>query len=626
MSRRATLALALLLLLGATIPAAASAQADQFCFEATGYCISGRIREFWAQNDGLRVFGLPISPLREERIEGQALQVQWFERNRLELHPENARPYDVLIGRLGDDRLVQEGQAWETYPKSTPQADCRFFPETGHNACGAILRAWRSLGIELDGRPGTSEAESLALIGLPLTGPRTMTLGDGRQYTVQWFERARLEIHSEFAPPNDVLFGLLGNEVQAIQARVWEPDNAVRFTPSDGSERLLFESNHFIDTGLFPGADPFQISYIHAMNPSGALRDLITRNHAFKDEGPVFSPDGQRIAFWSPRAGGLPDIYTVERDGANLTRLTDHSTADGYPAWSPDGTRIAFASERDGDWEIYVMNADGSGQTNISRSPDTIDRAPSWSPDGSQIVFESAAFGQPGEIVVIRADGTGWKNISDTPDAEEANPVWSPDGQLIAFETTRTGNREIFVMGPDGSNPRNLTNHPADDLQPAWSPDGSRLAFETDRDGNREIYLMMRDGSGQTNVSNTPADDRNPSWAGPLSIPADPCPDVPDPINARVRPAKCISANQGLQIDIFGFLAGSRFEFRVTPDGGAPQPGTANGVVDERGERTNISFAPGTIPPGRWRIQFVFFDPDTGLQFYGSTVSIRVTP
>ncbi len=87
------------------VPARAAAR----CFPETGQCIDGRIREFWEQNGGLPVFGFPVAPQREEQVEGRPVQVQWFERNRLELHPENPRPYDVLLGRLGADRLAPAG-------------------------------------------------------------------------------------------------------------------------------------------------------------------------------------------------------------------------------------------------------------------------------------------------------------------------------------------------------------------------------------------------------------------------------------------------------------------------------------------------------------------------------------
>jgi hypothetical protein len=215
-----------LALLVAWAPRPASAQAEQRCFPETGHCIAGRIREFWERNGGLPVFGLPIGPQAEEQIEGRTLQVQWFERNRLELHPESQPPYDVQIGRLGADRLAQQGRDWFTFPQSAAQEGCRFFPETGHNVCGPILAAWRASGLDLDGQRGVGEAESLALFGLPLSDAMSETLGDGRSYTVQWFERARFELHPENQPPYDVLLGLLGSELRAQPAPAPQPTPA----------------------------------------------------------------------------------------------------------------------------------------------------------------------------------------------------------------------------------------------------------------------------------------------------------------------------------------------------------------------------------------------------------------
>jgi len=200
----------IVLLLCAGLPhSIARAQAGERCFPETGFCIAGRIRSFWEQNGGLPVFGFPIGPQQEQIIEGRPYQVQWFERNRLELHPENAPPYDVLLGRLGVDRLTQQGRDWTRFAQSQPQPGCRFFPETGHNACGEILAAWRASGLEFDGRRGTSEPESLALFGLPVSEPQTEMV-EGQSYTVQWFERARFELHPENRPPYTVLLGRLG--------------------------------------------------------------------------------------------------------------------------------------------------------------------------------------------------------------------------------------------------------------------------------------------------------------------------------------------------------------------------------------------------------------------------------
>jgi len=86
------------------------------------------------------------------------------------------------------------------------------FPETGVAVEGAFLRHWRAHGLDL-GDPGVSGRESLALFGYPLAPPRRETLG-GRDYLVQYFERARFELHPEHAPPHDVLLGQLGRQIR----------------------------------------------------------------------------------------------------------------------------------------------------------------------------------------------------------------------------------------------------------------------------------------------------------------------------------------------------------------------------------------------------------------------------
>lgn len=87
-----------------------------------------------------------------------------------------------------------------------------------------------------------------------------------------------------------------------------------------------------------------------------------------RDTSPVYSPDGQQVAFVR-RQHDHWEIYRVDADGGNLRRLTDTpARADGTvansvsPAWSPDGRSIAFLTDRNGAWEIWIMAANGSGQ------------------------------------------------------------------------------------------------------------------------------------------------------------------------------------------------------------------------------------------------------------------------
>jgi TolB protein len=87
------------------------------------------------------------------------------------------------------------------------------------------------------------------------------------------------------------------------------------------------------------------------------------------------------------------------------------------------------------------------------------------------------------------------------------------DGTEIAFFGDRDGNAEIYVMNPDGTGLRRLTEEPTDDVLPAWSPDGAKIAFVSSRDGNEELYVMNADGTHVTRLTNDPSDDVDPVWS-----------------------------------------------------------------------------------------------------------------
>ena len=175
---------------------------DAICFpDKTDYCIAGRFRQHWERNGGLPLNGYPLSDEFTQTLEdGKPYTVQYFERVRLEYHPEFQAPNDVLLGQFGRRILAEVPDA----PTAAvpPAAGARHFPETGHTLRGSFLDYWQATG-------------GLAQHGYPLSEVFTQRLEDGREYQVQYFERARFEVHPEIRGANNVLLGQFGRRILA---------------------------------------------------------------------------------------------------------------------------------------------------------------------------------------------------------------------------------------------------------------------------------------------------------------------------------------------------------------------------------------------------------------------------
>ena len=91
----------------------------------------------------------------------------------------------------------------------------------------------------------------------------------------------------------------------------------------------------------------------------------------------------------------------------------------------------------------------------------------------------------------------------------------APTTSKILFTSARDGNRDVYIMNPDGSEQVNLTRHRADDQQAVWSPTGEKILFISDRGGVRDLYLMNPDGSNVRRVfrRKTEIFRDSPSWS-----------------------------------------------------------------------------------------------------------------
>lgn len=585
------LTLCCLAMLCSVIPT--QAQTDERCFEITGYCISGSIRAYWEANGGLPVFGYPTSSQQSWTVEGRNLDVQWFERDRLEIQPEGY----VTAGRLGARLLELRGTPWETFAKTEgPLEQCAYFAETGHNLCPPFSGYWEANG-------------GLERFGYPITEPFTEEV-EGQPLTVQYFERRRMEWHPEIPA---VLLGLLGNEVRNAPPPVacaydvapglgvhlaedWTPRLYLGCPAPDYiiTEGLSNAVEQYFERGVMlyirpPGAaagyvyvittTPLPVIWqrfadtwtegepesagetppanliepkrgfgkiwreqpgvrealgwaVSAERPTQALVQrfqngevvwLVDTDYVYSMYGELYN---QRLVSATSRglvannagrivftAGTLDsrEIYMINPNGDIKINLSRHPADDYAPTWSPDNTRMAFVSERDINAEIYLVDPNVGIPANLTNNPG-IDRSPDWSPDGSWIAFESDRSGNT-DIFVMQHDGANVVNLTNNS-AADAFPAWSPDSSRIAFVSDRAGGPAIFVMNIDGSAVTRLTQTAIPTSAPVWSPDGNRVAFvATGTNGVTDIFLVNADGSGLTNLTDSAAREFDPDWS-----------------------------------------------------------------------------------------------------------------
>jgi Tol biopolymer transport system component len=265
------------------------------------------------------------------------------------------------------------------------------------------------------------------------------------------------------------------------------------------------------------------------------------------DDPPVLSPDGTMIAFASKAAingsnngtaSSSYNIFVVSASGGTPTALTQNTNASldsRGPVWSPDGTMIYFYSKTalNGTWNgtanantnIWRVNANGTGMIALTSDNNASlpSQTPAISPDGTALCYvskEKIGVTTPSSFNIwkMNYDGTakGYLTSNTAASLDSLNCKWSSDGADIVFQSkmkvagVTASSYNIWTMSSSGLNQVALTTNTAaslDSQMPSYSPDDTHIVFYSLQNvnsvssGSNNIWIMKSDGTSQTAIT-----------------------------------------------------------------------------------------------------------------------------
>ena len=242
-----------------------------------------------------------------------------------------------------------------------------------------------------------------------------------------------------------------------------------------------------------------------------------------RESFPALSPDGSHIAFtWGGEKDDNPDIYVRLIEGGNPVRVTDSPAEDLNPVWSPDGQTLAFyrhEPEADG---LYLVSALGGAERKLTTvyanrfhfGPYTwLD----WSPDGKGLVVTDKSSAQEPFSLYLLDPERGEKRRLTTPPATvigDCSPAFSPDGKMLAFvRVVGAAVGDVYLVPTSGGEATRLTldNQCINDL--AWTPDGRKIVFSSRRDGIDRLWEVPVNGGPLQLFSAAGNQVRNPNFS-----------------------------------------------------------------------------------------------------------------
>ena len=332
-----------------------------------------------------------------------------------------------------------------------------------------------------DAVPGGSEGARVAVLSLE-TGERHVVVEDG--------------YNARYVPTGHLIFGR-GDALWGV------PFDVDRLAVN-GTESLVLQGIEVnTQLGILPLSTSADGALVyrpgHAVTIGGQLSTLVWVDRQGREEPlglppraytpPAISPDGTRVAVGAVDQDLDIWIWHVMRE--TLTRLTFDPAGDGEPLWTPDGQRIAFSSSRGGPENLYWRAADGTGHVERLTESPNIHEPSVVSSDGTRLVFTEFT-GASGDLTVLSLGGDRTATpLLQTAAFSERNATLSPDDQWIAYDSDESGLVEVYVRPfPNLADGRWQISQ-GGGMHPLWRPDGREL-FYRDPSGRRLMAVSIQ--------------------------------------------------------------------------------------------------------------------------------------
>ena len=197
---------------------------------------------------------------------------------------------------------------------------------------------------------------------------------------------------------------------------------------------------------------------------------------------PRLSPDGSRIAVQvADSRRGNRDIWIYEAERGLAQRLTEDPLDAVSPVWSPEGDRIAFGSGREGPIDIYVKPTEAAGIEELLLHEKGVQLPQDWAPDGSAIVYEDYSPGRSPQRQLWLLPQGGKRDRAPLlrTSFTTSQGRYSPDSRWLAFVSEETGRQEVYVVAATGQGAVRRVSASGGSL-PRWRRDGTELFYLAD--------------------------------------------------------------------------------------------------------------------------------------------------